>query len=373
MSSARDLRRERDATRFVDLDGPFTMCRGGVLPGVRLAYESWGRLNAARDNAVLLFTGLSPSAHAASSEQDPSPGWWEYMVGPGKPIDTDRYFVVCCNNLGSCFGSTGPASIDPRTGEPHRLGFPELAIEDIAAAARAAVRALGIERVSTVVGASLGGMAALAYAVRYPEEVGAVATLSAAAQATPFAIAVRSLQREMIRSDPAWRGGDYDEQPADGMRLARKLGLTSYRSGVEWLERFGRERVPAEQRQGEPFEREFQIESYLEANARKFVGGFDANCYLYLSRAMDWFDLTARDGGSLTGALGRVRARRHLVIGVETDFLFPLWQQRELADALARVGHEVRFTPLASPQGHDAFLVDEARFAPAVGAFFADG
>ncbi len=359
------------ATRLVALPGPFRMRRGGTLPLVHIACERWGELAPSRDNVVLLFTGLSPSAHAASSPEDPTPGWWEYMVGPGRPIDTRRWHVVCVNSLGSCFGSTGPASPDPRTGEPYRLRFPELSIEDIARSAREALRVLGIERVHTVVGASLGGMAALAYAMEFPDEVERLVAISAAARATPFAIAIRSLQREIIRSDPAWRGGDYPpgQGPRVGMRLARKLGLMSYRSAQEWLARFGRERLPEADAAREPFGPEFQIESYLEHNARKFVERFDANCYLYLSRSMDLFDAAEHGAGSVERALARVRARRALVVGVETDFLFPLFQQEELAEGLRAAGCEVRFEALPSIQGHDAFLVDEARFAPVVARF----
>lgn len=359
------------ATRLVALPGPFRMRRGGTLPLVHIACERWGELAPSRDNVVLLFTGLSPSAHAASSPEDPTPGWWEYMIGPGRPIDTRRWHVVCVNSLGSCFGSTGPASPDPRTGEPYRLRFPELSIEDIARSAREALRVLGIERVHTVVGASLGGMAALAYAMEFPDEVEHLVAISAAARATPFAIAIRSLQREIIRSDPAWRGGDYPpgQGPRVGMRLARKLGLMSYRSAQEWLARFGRERLPEADAAREPFGPEFQIESYLEHNARKFVERFDANCYLYLSRSMDLFDAAEHGAGSVERALARVRARRALVVGVETDFLFPLFQQEELAEGLRAAGCEVRFEALPSIQGHDAFLVDEARFAPVVARF----
>ena len=359
------------ATRWVTLNEPFGMRCGDVLPEVQIAYECWGTLSPAADNAVLLYTGLSPSAHAASSPADPSPGWWEYMIGPGRPLDTDRLFVVCVNSLGSCFGSTGPASPDPRTGEPYGLDFPQLAVEDIATAGRAAVRGLGIEYLDAVVGASLGGMSALAHAVLFPGEVGRLVTLSAAARPSTWAIAVRSLQREMIRSDPAWNRGRYDERnwPREGMRMARKLGLVSYRSAEEWEGRFGRSRViePEE----EPFGTEFQVESYLDANARKFIDTFDPNAYLYLSRAMDRFDL-AEHAGSVEAALARVEAARSLVVGVQTDVLFPIEQQQEIADGLRRAGRAVRFEALDSLQGHDAFLVDKERFEPVVRAFFAE-
>ena len=363
-------RAPRDARRRLALDGPFKLLHG-ALPSVELAYETWGELSPAQDNAVLIFTGLSPSAHVASSPLDPSAGWWEDMVGPAKPIDTDRYFVLCVNSLGSCFGSTGPASKNPRTGAPWRLDFPSLRLEDVANAGHAVARALGIERLHAVVGASMGGMTALAYAMLHPESVAALVSISSAARALPFAIAVRSLQREMIRSDPAWRNGQYDAAapPTQGMQLARKLGMISYRSAAEWAERFGRERATGALAAQAPFGIDFEVESYLQAHADKFADAFDANCYLYLSRAMDLFDVCDH-GGSLAAGFKRVQAERALVIGVTTDFLFPLSQQRELAQGLQASVPDVTYRELSSMQGHDSFLVDMDRFRPPVAAFF---
>jgi len=345
------------------------MRHGGVLPEVDVAYETWGALSSARDNAVLILTGLSPGAHARSSAEDPTPGWWEEMVGPGQAIDTGRFHVVCVNSLGSCHGSTGPASIDPRTGERYRLRFPVLTIEDIATAAHAALKELGIERLRAVVGPSMGGMTALAYAILFPESARSLVTISSATRATPFAIAIRSLQRECIRSDPAWQGGNYPPErgPETGLRLARKLGLITYRSAQEWRERFGRERI-AGASPAEMFGPEFEVEAYLEMHARKFAGSFDANCYLYLSRAMDLFDV-AEHGGSVEAGLGRIRAERTLVVGVETDFLFPIDQQEEIARLLAAAGRRVSMVRLPSIQGHDSFLVDMDRFCPVIGEF----
>ena len=356
---------------LLEYNGTFSMRRGS-LQNPRFAYETWGTLNAARDNAVLLFTGLSPSAHAASSREDPSTGWWEDMIGPDKPIDTDRYFVLCVNSLGSCFGSTGPASNDPETGKPYRLSFPTLTVEDIAAGARAVLDALEIERLHSVVGASMGGMTALAFALLYPERTCGLVSISSAARSLPFSIALRSLQREMIWSDPDWLDGNYpfDRPPINGMRLARKLGMISYRSGLEWEGRFGRERATDDLNDGRVFGIDFEVESYLEAHARKFIGSFDPNCYLYLSRAMDLFD-AADHGGSLASGLGRMSCSRALVIGVETDLLFPLKQQRELAQVLHDASIPVEFHALQSIQGHDAFLVDMDRFRPPVASFFA--
>ena len=361
-------------TRFLALTSPFAMKRGGGLHGARIAYETWGTPNAARDNAILILPGLSPDAHAAASEANPEPGWWEAMLGPGKPIDTDRWFVVCVNPLGSCKGSTGPASVDPATGEPYRLAFPELSIEDGADAAAQVVRALGIERLACVIGNSMGGMTALAFLLRHPGLARHHVNISGSAHALPFSIAIRSLQREAIRLDPAWNNGHYDEAhyPEAGMRMARKLGVITYRSALEWDGRFGRVRLDSDRRDDEdPFGLEFEVESYLEAHARRFVRRFDPNCYLYLSRSMDWFDLAEHGGGDVMRALARIRVEKALAIGVHTDILFPLQQQEQVADGLRAGGADARFLPLESPQGHDAFLVDFERFGPAVGEFLA--
>jgi homoserine O-acetyltransferase len=358
--------------RTVVLPGPFALRHGGELPEVTLAYETWGALSPAKDNVVLLFTGLSPRAHARSSADDPSPGWWEEMIGPGNPIDTDRFHVVCFNQLGSCFGSTGPASPDPGVeGQRYGLHFPVLTIEDIARAAKAGLAVLGIDRVATVIGPSMGGMAALAFALEFPRSLEHLMLISSAHRCSPFAIAVHSIQREAIRNDPAWLSGAYDPQrpPAGGMRLARKMGMISYRSANEWQGRFGRER--AERWNDVPFGVEFEVEGYLEHHARKFVQAFDANCYLYLSRAMDLFD-AAEHGGCLALAARKLSHLRVSAVGVHTDILFPLSQQHALISALETAGATAEVVELASIQGHDAFLVDFDRFCPVV-ADFMDG
>ncbi len=352
------------ARRIIRVADDFRLQRGGVLPEVDIAYEAWGRRNEHDNNTVLLFPGLSPSAHAASSPADPEPGWWEWMIGPGRPLDTDRYHVICVNPLGSCFGSTGPASLHPGTGRPWGSDFPELSIEDIARAAHELVKLLGIGRLHTVMGASLGGMVALSHTVEFPGAAERLVSLCAGMRAEPAAVALRSLQREMVCADPDWQGGHYAPGPGprNGMRLARKLGLISYRSAAEWAERFGREEADLGDGAA-PFTAGLQVESYLEANARRFVEGFDPNCYLYLSRAMDWFD---------AGDLAGTTVRRALVVGVETDTLFPLHQQRELAERLCELGRDVEFVAMPSLQGHDAFLVDRQRFAPVLRNFFGD-
>ncbi len=360
-----------EGSRFHALASPFPMKRGGQLHGARIAYETWGTLAADAGNAILIVTGLSPDAHAASHPGNPAPGWWEPMLGPGKPIDTGRWFVVCVNSLGSCKGSTGPASLDPATGRPYRLSFPELSVEDIANAAAEVVRALGIQQLACLVGNSMGGMTALALLLQHPGIARTHINISGSGQALPFSIAIRSLQREAIRLDPAWNGGDYDDAhyPESGMRMARKLGVITYRSALEWDGRFGRVRLDSEQGDDDPFGLEFQVESYLEGHARRFVRRFDPNCYLYLGRAMDWFDLAEYGAGDVMAGLAKIHVQRALAIGANTDILFPVEQQQQIADGLRAGGADAQFIGMDSPQGHDAFLVDYDRYGPAVRGF----
>lgn len=358
-----------DAREYASLPDPFPMWRGGVLHGARIAYETWGALNAARDNALLLFTGLSPPAHAASSPADPSDGWWQGMVGPRLAIDTERFFVICVNSLGSCFGSSGPASIDPATGKPYRLKFPDLSVEDIARAGFETVRSLGIERLDTVMGPSLGGMVVLAYAAQFPGAARRLVCISGTAAAAPFAIALRSIQREAITHDPDWAGGDYSAErpPLTGQRLARKLGTVTYRSAAEWQQRFGRAPIRDDMKSGDPFASEFAVQGYLEALAQRFVSAFDANCYLYISRSMDRFDLGVH--GEAVSVFRRAALSSALVIGVQSDLLFSLTEQQAVASSLAAAGVATRFAPLPCIEGHDAFLVDLDTFGREIGAF----
>lgn len=360
-----------DARHYFHLPSPFVMKRGGALENAHVAYETWGILNAQRSNAVLLLTGLSPSAHAASSPGDPSPGWWEGMLGPGKAINTHRWFVICVNSLGSDKGSTCPASIDPATGEPYRLNFPDLSLEDVANAAHAVIEDMGIDQLACLIGCSMGGMSALAYMLLHPGSVRTHISVDTAPQAQPFAIAIRSLQREAIRLDPDWNEGRYDAEhyPDTGMSIARKLGVITYRSAMEWNGRFARIRLDSEQREDQPFGFEFQVESYLESHARRFVRTFDPNSYLYLSRASDWFDVAEYGGGDVIEGLKRIHIERALVIGVSTDILFPLEQQEQIAEGLKAAGAMVEFVALDSPQGHDAFLVDIENYSRAIGGF----
>lgn len=362
------------ASKFVDLPSSFAMKRGGRLSGGRVAYETWGTPSPLGDNVVLILTGLSPDTHAASHPDDPRPGWWESMVGPGKPIDTDYWHVICVNSLGSCKGSTGPASIHPETGQPYRLDFPALSIEDIADAAAVTVRAIGIEKLACVIGTSMGGMTSLALLLRHPGLARSLINISGARSAQAFSIAIRSLQREAIRRDPWWNKGRYDETcyPEAGMATARKLGIISYRCPLEWEERFGRRLSKTSPTDADDFELEFEVESYLQGHAHRFLRNYDPNCYLYLSRAMDWFDVEETTVCSVQTALRQTELGRALIMGVEGDILFPLRQQRQIADELRSAGVETQFLPLDSPHGHDSFLVDVGRFGPPVKKFLSD-
>jgi homoserine O-acetyltransferase len=360
------------AAKTVTLDGRLKMHRAGFIDSPTLAYETWGELNEKRSNAILIFSGLSPSAHASSSAEDLSDGWWEDMIGPGLPLDSNQFHIICINSLGSCFGSTGPASTNPATGELYRLSFPVLTLEDIAESAYQVVSRLGIEQLHTVIGCSMGGMSGLAYCVSHPGATRNFISISSAARAEPFSIAVRSLQREIIRSDPKWQNGEYDveDPPLIGQRLARKLGMMTYRSPEEWIQRFGRQRTTAtEENVNDRFKPRFSVEAYLENHANKFSGGFDPNCYLYLSLASDLFDL-AEHGGSLASGFKRTRLQRALVIGVTTDILFPIHQQRELAAGLAEACLDTRLIELDTIRGHDSFLVDMDAFRPVICEFF---
>lgn len=347
----------------------FSLFKGGKLKNVNIAYETWGKLSINKDNAILVFTGLSPSSHAASSSENPDIGWWEYMIGKNKPIDTNRYFVICINSLGSCYGSTSPASINPDTKGIYGLDFPTLSIEDISKAGLFLLNELGIDSAHTVVGPSMGGMSALAFALMYPENLENLILISTAARTLPFTISIRSLQREIIRNDPLWKNGKYklNNKPLNGMRLARKLGLMSYRAANEWRERFNRARIKKAD-DYKMFDIEFEVESYLQHNANKFISEFDPNCYLYLSRAMDLFDV-AEHGGTVKAGLSKIRTKKNLIIGVRSDILFPIDQQEDLFLGMKASNIDVQFEILDSIQGHDSFLVDEENFSVVVKKF----
>jgi len=345
---------------------------GGELPGIDLAYETWGQLSDARDNAVFLHTGLSASSHARSQPLNEHPGWWEEFIGPGLSIDTDRYFVICSNLLGGCYGSTGPSSVHPETGRPYATDFPIITVADMVRAQLLMLDSLGIERLHASVGASLGGMQSLMLAALAPSRVDRIASISAALRSHPQSIAMRFVQRQAVMADPDWNEGRYygESFPHRGLRVAREMGTITYRSGPEWLERFGRRRT----KDGEVprLDEDFQVEGYLAYQGDKFCLQYDPNSYLYISKAMDLFDLSEpiHEPGSGEGEeestwLSRIGCSA-LVIGVESDLLFPVWQQRELADGLRDAGCSVTYLELDAPFGHDTFLIDRDRVGGAL-------
>ena len=351
------------------------MKRGGSLSNPVLAYETWGKLSKSKDNVLVILTGLSASSHVASSSSDSNPGWWEGIVGPDKAIDTNKFYIICVNSLGSCFGSTGPASINQITGEPFRLTFPELTIDDMATATKFLLDKLGIKQINTLVGPSMGGMHALALIIQNNKFVRNFIAISTAFQSLPYAIAIRSLQREVIRKDPLWKNGYYtpDSPPLNGVRIARKLGMISYRSANEWAQRFGRKKSSKNNITQNTFGIEntgfeFEIESYLEHLAVKFQNVFDANCYLYLSRSIDWFDIIDY-GSSSEEVLGKTGLESALILGVESDILFPIYQQKELAEYLSADSTKVTYKSLNCLQGHDSFLVDIETFSREISCY----
>lgn len=351
---------------------PFECEWGGVLPEIDIAYESWGELSPARDNAILLHTGLSASSHAKSHPGNTNAGWWEDFIGPGLALDTDRFFVVCANLLGGCYGSTGPSSNDPRTAAPYAANFPIITVRDMVRSQLLLVDHFGIERLHASVGASLGGMMSVMLAGLAPERVNRIVSISAALRSHPQSIAMRFVQREAVMTDPDWAEGNYygSSFPQRGLRVAREMGTITYRSGPEWLERFGRQRI--KENVIPTLTEDFQVEKYLTYQGEKFCTQYDPNSYLYVSKAMDLFDMGAPEGGARTDNSGpplldRVAASA-LVIGVESDLLFPVWQQRELAESLSDTGCPVTYLELDAPFGHDTFLIDRERVGGAVKA-----
>jgi homoserine O-acetyltransferase len=363
------------SAKLVEVADSFEMKRGGQLSDLHIAYETWGELNKDQSNVIVIFTGLSANSHVTSSQNNQTPGWWETMVGDGKAIDTSKYYVICINTLGSCFGSTSPVSINKKTSQPYRLTFPELTVEDMANASGLLLKKIGIDKIHLLIGPSLGGMKALAFSILHNTVVDNMILISTATQALPFAIALRSLQREVIRKDPLWSNGfySYEKPPLNGVRIARKIGMTSYRSANEWVQRFGRKKSVENKINQNTFgientSFEFEIESYLEHQAVKFQNIFDANCYLYLSRAMDWFDV-ANLGKSSLDAFSKINVNKALVLGVDTDVLFPSQQQKEIAENLSLSNVKVEYKELSCIQGHDSFLVDTGSFAKEINAF----
>jgi homoserine O-acetyltransferase len=361
-------------TRLLTLgtDRPLTLESGASLSPLTVAYETYGELNPARDNAVLICHALSGSAHAAGfhgTGAHEKPGWWDLMIGPGKAIDTTRWFVISSNFLGSCYGTTGPTSIDPATGRPWGIRFPVFTIRDMVELQRLLLDELGIGRLLAVIGGSMGGMQALQWGISYPGRVAGVIPVATAAGMSAQGIAFNEVGRRAIIGDPLWRDGDYaeGESPAHGLALARMIGHITYLSEEAMHRKFGRRRLAAGP--GATFGREFEVEDYLRAQGDKFVRRFDANTYLYITRAMDSFDLVA-DHGSLQNAFAACTAS-FLVVSFRSDWLFPPAQSQAIVQALKRSGHDVAYANLESDQGHDAFLLPGNRLGDLLSGFLA--
>lgn len=346
--------------RTVVLDAPVVLEGGARLSPVTVAYETYGEPNAAGDNAILVEHALTASAHAAGRHRadDRAPGWWDVMIGPGKPFDTTKYFVVCSNILGSCYGTTGPASTDPATGRPFGLRFPRVTIGDMVTVQRELVRKLGIRRLRAVVGGSMGGMQAIEWGLRHPEMVDALVLVATAARATPQSIAIHKIGVEAIFADPNFRGGDYHgkEPPARGLAIARMLGHVTYLSDGWLWQKFGRRRAAG----GDELRTIFEIERYLEHQGGKFVERFDAASYVYLVRSIDLYDAAAGHD-SLAESFARLRCRRALIASFSSDWLYPQYQSREIVEALRANRIAVDAEEIESGYGHDAFLLEHER------------
>ncbi len=355
-------------------DTPLAFRSGTVLDAYDLMYETYGTLNAARSNAVLVCHALNASHHVAGyyADDPDNIGWWDNMVGPGKPLDTDRYFVIGVNNVGGCFGSTGPASINTKTGLAYGSSFPVVTVEDwVKAQARLATR-LGIERFAAVMGGSLGAMQALQWSIAYPDRVGAVMAVAAAPKLSAQNIAFNEVARRAITTDPDFHGGDfygYGVKPKRGLRLARMIGHITYLSDDAMMEKFGR--ALRNGKIGYHFDVDFEVESYLRYQGDKFAEYFDANTYLLITRALDYFDPAEAAGGDLSKAMSKVKSR-FLVASFTSDWRFSPSRSREIVKALVDNRLPVTYAEIDAPHGHDAFLLDDSRYLALVRAWYDD-
>jgi len=348
-------------TLSLGLDRPLVLDSGKQISPVTIAYMTYGRLNAVRSNAILICHALSGDQFVASTHPvTGKPGWWDYAVGPGKPIDTDQFFVICANVIGGCMGTTGPTSINPESGQPYGLGFPLVTIRDMVRAQAMLIDALGIDQLLAVIGGSMGGMQALQWAASYPDRVYSAMPIATAARHSAQNIAFHEVGRQAIIADPNWRGGDYalsGVHPSKGLAVARMAAHITYLSEAALQRKFGRE-LHDRNALSFGFDADFQIESYLRHQGMTFVDRFDANSYLYITRAMDYFDLAADYGGVLAEAFRGTRTR-FCIVSFTSDWLFPTVENKRIAHALNAAGANVSFVEIESDRGHDAFLLDE--------------
>lgn len=340
---------------------PLRLDSGAKLAPLEIAYKTYGRLNEAKSNAVLVCHALTGDQHLASTHPvTGKPGWWSRFVGPGLPLDPERHFIICTNVVGGCMGTTGPASIDPATGEPYGLKFPVITIADMVRAQAMLIDAMGIDSLFAVVGGSMGGMQALQWAADYPDKLFSVVCIAAAARHSAQNIAFHEVGRQAIMADPNWRGGAYlteGVRPEKGLAVARMAAHITYLSEAALQRKFGREL----QRDGLSwgFDADFQVESYLRHQGASFVDRFDANSYLYITRALDYFDLAARHGGVLAEAFVKARRVKFCVLSFSSDWLYPTVESRDIVRALNGAGCRASFAEIQTDKGHDAFFLDE--------------
>jgi len=353
-------------------DTPLAFRSGAVLDGYDLVYETYGTLNADKSNAVLVCHALNASHHVAGwyADAPESIGWWDNMIGPGKPLDTNRFFVIGVNNLGGCFGSTGPASIDPRSGSPYGSAFPVVTVEDWVEAQARLADSLGIRRFAAVMGGSLGAMQALQWSIAHPERVANVIAVAAAPRLSAQNIAFNEVARQAITTDPDFHGGDYYAHgvvPKRGLRLARMIGHITYLSDDAMMEKFGRALQSG--KVNYHFDIDFEVESYLRHQGDKFAEYFDANTYLLITRALDYFDPAMQAGGDLSRAMAAAQAK-FLVVSFTSDWRFSPERSREIVKALLDNRRDVSYAEIDAPHGHDAFLLEDARYHALVRAWF---
>ena len=351
-------------TQYVTFNQELKLQSGASLSQVTLAYETYGQLNEDRSNAILILHALSGDAHVAgfNSPQDEKPGWWDEAVGPGKAFDTDKYFVICSNVIGGCRGSTGPTSLDPATGKPFGLSFPVVTVADIVETQRWLIDYLGIDQLLTVTGGSMGGMQALQWTVSYPDRVRSAMVLASTARLSAQTIALNEVARQAIYADPHWNHGDYYDAtpPNAGLAVARMIGHITYLSDASMHEKFGR-RLQERERYGYDFDTEFAVESYLRYRGNAFTRRFDANSFLYITKAMDYFDMSY-GLPTLADAFVNVTSK-FLVVSYTSDWLYPSWQSKELVRSLLQNGIDVTYVEIESDYGHDSFLLEVERLA----------
>ncbi|WP_457575672.1 homoserine O-acetyltransferase MetX [Desulfomarina sp.] len=372
-----EAREDRQFYTYAFPPGKMILESGAKLGPVTVAYETWGNLTEKKDNAILLAHAFSGDSHVTENlkkgeeEKQVRPGWWEFMVGPGKTIDTRKYFVICANILGSCMGSTGPGSPSPETGKPYRLHFPLVTIGDMVESQKALLDHLGIRRLHAVIGGSVGGMQVLEWSVRYPEMVRAAVPIATTMRHSALAIAFNEIARQSIMADPNWNNGNYydtGKKPDMGLAVARMIGHVTYLSDEAMRRKFGR-RLQNKKTFSFGFDVDFQVESYLRHQGNKFVARFDANSLLYITKAADYFDVVDRMNHSGPANDRTREAIKYLVISYTSDWLYPTYQAKELVRTLKRTGQDVSFCEIEADCGHDAFLIPDERLARLIGGF----